>query len=854
MTSTLAAVPSDHAAREAATDIRRSCIVSAPAGSGKTGLLTLRVLKLLAAVQRPEEILCITFTRKAAHEMRERIFGALQRAADHPDMQCDDPYQQTMHTAALAALQHAEALEWHLLDAPYRLNISTIDGLCKSLSAQLAFFSGAGSAAGIIEEPGQAYLRVVRDWLNTALESDESAPLAALISHLDGNLERLVELLARLLGMRDQWLPLVVQSGIEDVAIRAYFEDTIKAWIIDSVRDAEATLGTWALELLPLLHLPAEHSAGTKVEKALRLLSQMPHWPDAEHDSAPAFWRALSAFCLTDKGEMRKRLDTRLGFPAEKSLPKELKGPMKACKQRIMALFTELAQNKEAVEVLKDLAFLPKPHYEETQWQVLSALTQLLPELAARLKLSFQALGQADFTEYSLSAVSALQRETGDVDLQQRLDYRIQHILVDEFQDTSQMQLELLQALTQEWLPDEGRTLFLVGDGMQSCYGFRNANVGIFLNCRAHGIGHVALDALDLTVNFRSTDTVVSWVNHAFASSFPSRNEANLGAVAYIPSQAFKPASDTSWVKLWAVSSQEDAPEQVEAQHIAEEIAQLRTRFHGESVAVLARSRAQLSATIQALKLRQIPFQALDIDALASRPFIMDLCSLTRLLYSPEDRLAWLSLLRMPCFAFTHEALYEVLGPEPDKLNTLPLSRLHSSLNALDPALQTRARYALPIVESAIQNRQRRPLSESVHTLWLKLGLAATLSGEADRADVQRFFRLLASHEVAHSIEDWEKFTAAIEKLYATPPSSGDTPVQIMTMHKSKGLEFDSVFLPALSRGKRAQDSEVLYWLERLDDSQDRHFVLSPISAKKDAQMDALTQFIRKQKDKKKPL
>ena len=134
----------------------------------------------------------------------------------------------------------------------------------------------------------------------------------------------------------------------------------------------------------------------------------------------------------------------------------------------------------------------------------------------------FREEGAVDFTEVSLRALKALGTEQEPTDLTMRLDARIEHILVDEFQDTSLSQYALLHRLTAEWQPGDGRTLFCVGDPMQSIYRFRQAEVGLFLQAHERGIGHLTLEFVRLSVNFRSAAGIVEWVNHAFDNIFPS--------------------------------------------------------------------------------------------------------------------------------------------------------------------------------------------------------------------------------------------------------------------------------------------------------------------------------------------
>ena len=193
---------------------------------------------------------------------------------------------------------------------------------------------------------------------------------------------------------------------------------------------------------------------------------------------------------------------------------------------------------------LADTRRLPPPAYTEAQWQVLEAITELLKRAVGQLKLVFQSRGQVDFTEVSQRALLALEDSEGPTDLALRLDYQIRHLLIDEFQDTSISQFELLARLTAGWTPDDGRTLFAVGDPMQSIYRFREAEVGLFLRARAEGIGNVVLTPLELSANFRSQAGIVAWVNEAFAQVMPEREDIASGAVAYTASQAVHPRLD----------------------------------------------------------------------------------------------------------------------------------------------------------------------------------------------------------------------------------------------------------------------------------------------------------------------
>ena len=194
----------DRRAREAALDAARSFIVQAPAGSGKTELLIQRFLALLARVAVPEEVVAITFTVKAAGEMRARVLDALNasRAGRGPESEHE---RRTLDLAA-AVLRADGERRWGLTDNPGRLRIQTIDSLCTSLSAQMPLLSRLGAVPKPTEDADELYREAARETLALLEEPGSSAPVAALLRHLDNDTGRAEELLARLLARRDQWL------------------------------------------------------------------------------------------------------------------------------------------------------------------------------------------------------------------------------------------------------------------------------------------------------------------------------------------------------------------------------------------------------------------------------------------------------------------------------------------------------------------------------------------------------------------------------------------------------------------------------------------------------------------------
>jgi len=789
----------DIGAREEALSPTRSFIVQAPAGSGKTELLIQRYLGLLASVNEPEEIIAITFTRKAAAEMRERVLRALADVAAGKAPESD--HERRTQELARAALARDGARGWRIDDSPARLRIQTIDSLCAALTRQMPMLSKFGAQPESIEDAGALYAEAARATVELIEAKDAAAAyVERLLAHLDNNVERVEELLVEMLRRRDHWLRHVMvneRAGLEGalVAERRAVLDRVQLLLPAAVRGellAVANIACANLGQPPLASLPGSDAA--------------------------AGWAALADLLLTKKDEWRKSLTKNDGFPA---------GPAHAAaKQRALALIDGLRANDPLCAALADTRRLPPPAYTEAQWQVLEAITELLKRAVGQLKLVFQARGQVDFTEVSQRALLALEDTEGPTDLALKLDYQIRHLLIDEFQDTSISQFELLARLTAGWTPDDGRTLFAVGDPMQSIYRFREAEVGLFLRARAEGIGNVVLSPLELSANFRSQAGIVAWVNQAFAQVMPGREDIASGAVAYTASQAVHPRLDGDAVEIHPLFGGGEASE---AEEVANLVAGIAAAGVGAtqrpSIAILVRGRNHLRAIVPQLKQAGLAFRAIEIDRLDDRPVVQDLLALTRALAHRGDRLAWLALLRAPWCGLTLADLHALAGqyagerlPEPISSQSTVWELMHDAarLAALTPDGRTRLERVRAVLAAALAARLRSSLRDAVEGSWLALGGPACAPSETELEDAETYLDHLESEEDAGAIADFAAFEQGLDKLYALPDmAAGDDAVQIMTIHKAKGLEFDHVIVPGLGRKPPAEGKKLFLWMER---------------------------------------
>ncbi|MDY6984521.1 MAG: UvrD-helicase domain-containing protein, partial [Pseudomonadota bacterium] len=256
-------VPADHSQRQQALDIANSYCVQAPAGSGKTELLTQRLLCLLAHVQQPEEILAFTFTRKAAAEMRNRLLTSLHEAArftrdPNADWNTLAEHKRLTLQLAAAVLEQDRCQNWQLLQNPQRLRLTTIDSFTSWLSAQLPLGASLGARAVITTDMEPVFADAIRATLAMLdTPGPVSDALQQLLPHLQNNLQTAENLLQKLLYQRDQWLPLV--KSLEHGNAREELETTLCALIETQLREAAGLLAPFQRDLLELLAFAVEN-------------------------------------------------------------------------------------------------------------------------------------------------------------------------------------------------------------------------------------------------------------------------------------------------------------------------------------------------------------------------------------------------------------------------------------------------------------------------------------------------------------------------------------------------------------------------------------------------------------------
>lgn len=805
----------DGSQRIQATNPSLSFIVQAPAGSGKTEILTQRYLRLLSTVTAPEQIIALTFTRKAASEMRERIVLALQQAASNK--QAISPHQQMTLDFAKQALNRSDQYQWNLLQQPNRLKVITIDSLCQSINQAIPLLEKQIAYPQITDKPDSHYLNAARRCIQFATETPQyQQAIRTLLLHVDNKQDRLLSLFKALLSQRDQWLSPLFQAREQE---KETFEQALRL-----IEQHELTrfkqslppdLTTEVTQLTRELAVIENNSASPRY-----LLRDWYDFQQTDQETAAA----LSKTLLVGDNSFRKSFDHHVGLKQGTCTSTEYRRLKDASKE----LLSKLNDYPDFLNALLQVSQLPNPEYDLEQWEVLQALFLLLPLLAGHLHVLFSEHNEVDFTAISQQALSALGDSDNPTDLALYLDNAIHHLLVDEFQDTSITQFELLTKLVQGWQSDDGKTLFVVGDPMQSIYRFRQAEVGLFFRAKEQGIGPVLLKSLELRCNFRSTETIVNWVNTHFATIFPQQVDIESGAVSFHPSvNVIKDKELISSAILSAVHAMQFKNRKQEANCMIELINHELISNPDQTLAILVRSRSQLVEIINLLRHHQIPYQGTDIDLLANLVHLRDVWSLTQALLSPGNRLSWLAMLRSPYCGLSLNDMLSIAQFNKKKSIYYTLLQL-DKIQDLSEEGRIRAGFFIKVMQQALSLRYQHRLSDWVAQTLKELHIDNILNPN-QLTDLDQLWALLDRYEQNGRIPDMKEFHAELNKLYsqqATPSR-----LQIMTIHKSKGLEFDTVFLPSLGSQPNRGDNPMLRWLKIPTQNHGNLLLVSPIQA-----------------------
>jgi len=777
--------------------------LEAPAGSGKTSVLLARFLTLLARVDAPEEILALTFTRKAAGELRARVMALLwERRDPKPDA---SPLELRLRELA-AAVFRRHGSEAQLKLTPERLPIMTFHGFCAQLLKLAPQEAGVPLSFALLEEDESRWLKgealdEMRRRLNRRAPRDPVRQvLIRRLLRLNNDWRRLAQELSGLLSRRDSlgdFLDLARVSR-DAAAYRQLLEERFRLVLQPSLQELRTSLASSALgEAWPAFWRDLQGSAyGNLI---------LPELPGSAPADLPA-WQTLSEILLTKAGDPRKRLSPKDGFPQGfdqktwspliQDLPGAVIRTLKQCRS-----LTSTGASPEEAAALQDLVILTG--------EALSVYTRL----CARQ-------GSLDFIDLEAATLNLL-TEDDPTEVMLRLDYRLKHLLVDEFQDTSVNQMQLLCRLMAGWQAGEGRTLMVVGDPKQSIYGWRQAKPHLFTASRnglpCGGSDPLPLTPLTLTTNFRATRTLITWANEVFGATVMEGGAAGARFHRAEPRPG-APEGPAPSLTLFAGES-EPAARELEARWLARQVAQARASLgHDETIGILLFTRTHLSRYLQALYDAGLAVRVREGLKLAASRSVAHLHNLARALTRPQDEVAWAAALRGPWGPQPLAALARVAQMPGD----LWLEKVRRSMAETAPDDCTGAWPGLAESLQLARNQVgRRPLADIV-TAFLEATSAwagiAAWEGPRGVANARAYLDLLAAADEGLPEATFVKADFNLQSAFQPPdPQAQTSPVEILTVHGAKGLEFHQVFLPFLDwQPLRSENNTPPFLLEEI--------------------------------------
>lgn len=777
--------------------------LAASAGTGKTQVLAARVFRLLLAGNRPEAILCLTFTKAGAAEMAERISGTLARWVR---LDANDLFHELRglgEPATPPQVERARTLFARVLDAPGGLRIQTIHGFCQSLLS--AFPAEAGLVAGFrpLEPREQAMLR--REALARLLE-DEAREGRTRVADAIGAL-------AMRLGEPRAEAFLHACAARPDAMAALPMGEGVAPWLrrmLDLPADdidahVEAACGDDAFDMASLREVAAANAAwGTKT--GLERADAIATWIAGEPRVRSAGLASLHLVWATGKGELRKS-----GAPGNDyaGLVGRLHG---ACGEL--------------------LALRVRAGYADALAAALDAGRAYARAYADAKRLA----GAVDFDDLIAAAVRLLETPGMGEWVRYKLDLATEHVLIDEAQDTNLAQWRIVRAIADEFFAGAGtrgnrvRTLFTVGDDKQAIYGFQGTDPIYFRAAQRHFDRLAAappveaeerrpLDTVALTESFRSVETVLRFVDAAL-DALPA---PGLGSGERQPhaSRVEGPGSVTLLPPVVAGGSDEDEENWIDDQvrELARRIArQVRDWLAGghmlaskgrplrpEDVMILVKRRGDLASLIVArLYAEGVPVAGVDRLRLNAPLAVQDLLAAVRFALQPGDDLNLAALLVSPLIGWSQDELMHAAAGRQGGLwrhlrATQPPERLAPLAHLLARVdFTTPYRFLEDILSGSLNGRRRlvERLGEEARDPIEEL-LSAALSFERTATpSLQRFL-------------DWfDRGEVEIVRDSSRPQAA----VRVMTAHGAKGLQAPLVILADATADPTQNRRELIEW------------------------------------------
>jgi ATP-dependent helicase/nuclease subunit A len=819
-------------AQRQAADPESSVWVSASAGSGKTKVLVDRVLNLLLRGSDPGKILCLTFTKAAAAEMANRLSDRLAGWVTAEDAPLRDSLEKLLGGPADDdLLPRARALFARVLDTPGGIKIQTIHAFCQALLGRFPLEAGVAPNARVLDEHEAAdLLQTARvEVLAEALAGQGrlSDEIAVLTAHLQE--DRFTEVLKQLIHERGRLAELKDARGNVDRLIAAVYavlrvdpdartEELVAAACAESAFDRaglKQAMAAW------LSSSPTEQKKGEKLAA----------WLAAEEAPRAAMLDGYCGLFLTQKDEIQKRL---LNSKPAQDFPGAL--------EALQAEAERLLQLRERMKAL-------------TVAQATRALLLLGDAILAAYQRHKEARVLLDYDDLIHFSARLLARQGGVSWVLFKLDGGLDHLLVDEAQDTSPEQWRIVEMLTGDFFAGLGvheereaspRTVFAVGDPKQSIYSFQRADPAEFQRMRdlfreSAQRAQQRWRPVSLAVSFRSTEAVLETVDAVFGAAAAQdgvlfgeeaiRHQAQrLGEAGLVELWPPAPAAESGAQEAWALplpgASDSPAPQRL-ARLVAQRIwywtrspegaedpacrleARGRRLRPGDILVLVRRRNAFLTALVRELKTRGVPVAGVDRMNLTEQLAVMDLMALGRVLLLPEDDLSLACVLKGPFIGLDEDQLFALAYDRGDKRLWQRLGEMAKQDPAFAAARQfledlaARTDYVAPFeLYSGLLGAGR-----SREKLLARLGPDA-----ADPLDEFLSLALAYERENAPSLEGFLHWLSAGELQIKRDLEQEHGAVRLMTVHGSKGLEAPLVILPDTLQLPGAPDG--LLWVE----------------------------------------
>ena len=806
-----------------ASDPDRSAWVSANAGSGKTHVLSQRVIRLLLAGCRPSAILCLTYTKAAASEMANRVFERLAEWTVLSDAELTERISGLEARKPDAAdLAFARQLFARALETPGGLKIQTIHAFCEAVLHQFPLEANVAGHFDVMDEADSARLLTeAREALLSEVASGADDDLAdAFHTVLDmGGEWGLEELFAELVRQRRpvrDFIAAVQRFGGPDPVLRKALglgadetEDRIiaKAWPLPSLSASDISVYGAAA---------ANRKAQTPKTMAAALADIASLKEDEER------FDRLTALFLKQDGQPRSF--------------------SKAASKDVRAVFPEIEDKLNAA------AFHLQALIDRRRTLRLVDATCAALVLGVRLDREYESLkrrgGRLDFEDLVSRTAILLEREGAGPWVHYKLDQGIDHILVDEAQDTSPEQWAVITRLAEEFFAGKGaradnRTLFAVGDEKQSIYSFQGARPELFL-ATGRDIAQRAMaaekrfDPLNLYLSFRSTGDVLTAVDAVFSDAENSKGLTSLeGGVTHASFRSRDPGSVDIWEMIakdaaddeddWKApfdATPESAPPALLAARVAATIrdwlakgetltrdAAPRPLSAGDILVLVRKRDGFVAALMRALKRNGIAVAGADRLKLVEHIAVEDLMALGRVMLNPGDDLSVCAVLKSPLFDFSEEDIFELAAQREEGQD------VHARLSELAAARGGRFADAARRFAELLSRADRMPVFDFYARLLGRDGgrakFLARLGHEA--SDVLDEFLNFALEQETAALPGLQAFLTTLESRspeIKRELEQGRDEVRIMTVHASKGLEAPIVFLVD-SGGKPADSRHV---------------------------------------------